>query len=137
MDQTAYDGLLGVIDDAIDLAALAVKSAEEARKSPQEPVTLVKVARSRFQAAADVLHKTGTFREYTREGLAKSLEEAGTSGLLDFMEKLASMAVFPLDTGDITGVKGDLVDKPTTAKANDSGRSRTDLWAQSMEEAGF
>lgn len=136
MNAQAFTNLLGVIDDAIDLAALAVKSAQEAGQRSAAPVTLVKVAAARCDAVAEELVKTGAFRDYTQRDLAKSLESASNAGLLELLEKLASRAVFPLDVD--LGAEGDLVDKPSTTRT-DAGpaESKTDLWGRCCAEAGL
>lgn len=128
--------MLGVIDDAIDLADSAVKSAELAQNRDAEPVTLVKVAAERYQSAAAELMKTGAFRDYSRDSLAKSLESAGPAGLLGFLEKLASRAVFPLDVD--FGSDGDLVDKSATNRMDARpAENKTDLWERCCQEAGL
>ena len=138
MNETAFNELVGVIDEAIDLADCAVKAAEAASTPPgREVVTLVKVATQRYASAAAALHKTGAFREYTQEGLAKSLETAGPTGLLEFMEKLASKAVFPLDAD--MELRGDLVEKSgkATLEGAQTNESKTDLWVRCCEESGL
>ena len=128
--------MLGVLDDAISVAADAVKSAEAAGNRP-EPVTLVKVARARYFDVATALIKTGAFRGQTPESLVKTLETTGTAGHLDIMVKLATTAVFPI-SADLVGEIGDLVEKPATTRTNSSSReSKTDLWGRCCEEAGL
>lgn len=136
MNNKAFTEMLSVLDDAIDLAETAVKSAELAQRRP-EPVTLVKVASVRCAAVAKELMKTGAFQDNTGKDLAKSLEQAGPAELLEFLEKLASRAVFPLYV-DLFGKDGDLVDKPATTRTEaGSSESRTDLWERCCTEAGL
>jgi predicted glycosyl hydrolase (DUF1957 family) len=136
MDATAFSEMLGVVDDAIRLADDAVKAADAASaRKPQETVTLVKVAQARYYAVADALIKTGSFREYTREGLAKTLESAGTAGYLELMEKLASRAVFPLESAEVD-LGGDLVEKSAATRAQGlTPGSQTAIWRQALDEA--
>lgn len=137
MNLSVVRDLIGVIDDAIAIADSAVKSADELQRRNAEPVTLVKVAAARYHSVAAELMKTGAFNDHTRDSLARSLEESGTAGLLEIMEKLASRAVFPLDTSFI-GVEGDLVDKSATSRTHhDSTESKTALWERCCLEAGL
>jgi hypothetical protein len=138
MNKAAFNELVGVIDEAIDLAGCAVKAAELGQAKAQfEPVTLVKVAANRYHNVAKELIKTGTFRQYTAAGLAKTLENAGPADFLDIMEKLASQAVFPLDAE--TELSGDLVEKSAKTKTDDTQKneSKTDLWVRCCEESGI
>ena len=137
MNEAAFSEMLGVVDDAIDLADSAVKSAEVAHRAVTEPVTLVKVAAVRYQATARELMKTGAFREHSRDSLAKSLEAAGPAGLLEVLEKLASRAVFPLDA-DFGSVERDLVDKSAATRMDDRpAENKTALWERCCHEAGL
>lgn len=139
MNEKAFSEMLGVIDDAIETADDAVKVAELAGSSPDrnQPVKLIKVASDRYKSVASTLMKTGSFREYSPEGLTRSLESAGTAGLLEFLEKLASRAVFPIDA-DFLGIEGDLVDKSATSRTDaPSNESKTDLWARCCHEVGL
>lgn len=135
MNRAAFDEFLGVIDDAIGIADDAVKAAEAAR--PASSTILVKVAaRSACRSAASELIKTGAFKDYNQDELAKFLEQADNADLVPILEKLASRAVFPLsaDFGD----DGDLVDKPTNARAEPkANESTTDLWGRCCAEAGL
>lgn len=145
MNLAAFNELVGVVDEAIDLAARAVETAESAiAKSaatpakPAAPVVLVKVASDRFRKTAKALIQTGTFEAYTPEGLAKTLESAGPADFLDIMEKLASRAVFPLDVKMTP--EGDLVEKSATTLSSSgpkAGESKTDRWVRACEESGI
>jgi hypothetical protein len=137
MNETAFTELVGVIDEAIGLADCAVKAAEAASSRTLEPVTLVKVATSRYRNTAEELIKTGTFRGHTATSLAQTLENAGPAEFLDLMEKLASRAVFPLDAEAALG--GDLVEKSGKNRSDAAPRdeSRTDLWVRCCEDAGL
>lgn len=134
-----YDELIGVLDDAVGLADEAVKSAELAQKSikaQSEPVTLVKVASSRYAEVAKSLIQTGAFKDYTEQGLINDLEKQGTAGHLVIMEKLASRAVFPLDDSSEDDSRGDLVEKSSTSRTNDSAtETRTSVWRRALDEA--
>ena len=137
MNKAAFDQIVEVLDEAIELAADAVKAADaKVAPAPQESVVLVKVAADRYRSVAAALHKTGTFRDHTQSGLAKSLESSDTNGLLELLEKLASKAVFPFDAAAALG--GDLVEQSDKLRANAVGEeSRTDLWARCCEEVGL
>lgn len=139
---TVFREVLGAMDDAIALAQDAVKTAQDAEKAaqearqsrPQEGVVLVKVAKARYESVAETLHRTGAFREFTRAGLAKTLESAGPAGLLDVMEKLASRAVFPLDASVVLG--GDLVEKSADSRTDSlEPTSKTAVWRKALDEA--
>lgn len=137
MNATAFNELVGVIDDAIGLADCAVKAAEAAHIDNSESVTLVKVAASRYHNTAVELVKTGTFRGHTATSLATTLENAGPAEFLELMEKLASTAVFPFDAAAALG--GDLVEKSGENRSDDAPRveSKTDLWVRCCDEAGL
>lgn len=138
--QAVFTNMMDVINDAVDLASSAVKSAEHAQQQQRqpEPVTLVKVASSRYMVTAKLLLKSGAFKEYTLAGLTSTLESAGPAGQLDIMEKLASTAVFPFDS-DLLEPEGDLVEKSASAREVTSGpvESKTELWSRCCSEAGL
>jgi hypothetical protein len=137
MNEAAFNELVGVLDEAIELADCAVKAAEAAERKP-ETVTLVKVAASRYHNTAVELIKTGTFRGMTAASLAKTLENAGPAEFLELMEKLASRAVFPFDAE--TALGGDLVEKSGKTRVDNTrlpSESDTDLWVRCMEESGI
>ena len=144
MNDTAYRGLLGVIDDSIGLAEEAIKEAE-AREIPGRiaapapaQVTLVKVASAKARSAAVEIMKTGAFKEHTETSLAKFFQEASPTDLLVAMEKLAAKAVFPFDADILSAADGDLVEKPAAARGEEPhNESRTDLWARCCEESGI
>jgi len=134
-----FHQLMPVIDEAIDIASSAVKSAEHARSQPApEPVRLVKVAHARCEAVAHALSKSGSFNEYSTQSLTNTLKQGDQNTLLDLMEKLASRAVFPLDT-DLLVADGSLVEKQASARETTSGtaESNADLWARCCEEVGL
>tara|TARA_R110002110_G_scaffold49550_5_gene147128 strand:- start:2073 stop:2498 length:426 start_codon:yes stop_codon:yes gene_type:complete len=135
MNEVAYAAILEVVDDAVDLAEDAVKSAETARKrTTPEPVKLVKVAAARCKDVAASLVKSGAFPGKTVGTLTKTLEEGGAATHLELLEKLASRAVFPLDLpGDLDGT---LVEKSSTDRmVSDRPLTNTELWAQAWAEA--
>jgi len=70
MDKAAYEGMLEIIDESLDVARQALAAAEEAEKQARvQPtarllppnVTLVKVARTHIEKTASVLQGTGVF----------------------------------------------------------------------------
>lgn len=126
-----FDSLLSIVDDAVALAKEAVAVAETA--SAQPAITLTKVANSRYEQAAAVIHKAGALREYSRDELVNTLATAGETGHLEIMEKLASSAVFPLD--DITESSGDLVEKRGETKRYDGLTPKQALWRRALDEA--
>lgn len=135
MNQAAFGEMLSVVDDAINLAESAVKSAESAIGRRPEPVTLVKVAADRYSAVADKLLKTAALPEFTRESLTKFLEESGPNGLLECLEKLASRAVFSLSTDDVS-IGGNLVDKSATTWVNSKPEeNERDTWYRACVES--
>ena len=138
MNKEAYNGMLGVIDDAISLAEGAVKLAET-QKSPRpaETVTLVKVAAEKCRTAASALMRTGTVRGITEDRLAKDLEQSSPTELLEIMEKLASMAAFPIDADMAPG--GHLVEKAdaTRAKGGSAEDNSVALWDACCRNAGL
>lgn len=138
MNDAAYTGMLEVIDDTIELAEDAIKAAEfsQSQSPSHSKVTLVKVASSRAHSAAAELLKTGAFREYTVEGLAKVIESAGPADMLEMLEKLASSAIFPL-SGDTSDSSGELVEKSDSPRNVDTPESRTELWTRCCKEAGI
>jgi len=137
MNEAAFNELVGVIDEAIDLADHAVKAAEEASKQTPEPVTLVKVAAAQCRSAAIDLIKTGSFSDHTVESLTHTLENAGPAEILVLMEKLASKAVFSIDAESV--LDGDLVEKSAASRmdAVPQDESNTDLWVRCCDEVGL
>lgn len=134
-----------VINELVSMTEDAIKVAEDAIKSAATPVpaaaapsvTLVKVAKDRYDATAKALIKTGSFKGKTKETLSKHLEAAGESGFLELLEKLASTAIFPLN-GDHINLGGDLVEKAAqtgTALTPGSKASATSRWRAAIDEA--
>lgn len=130
MDSAAFDSFLSLVDDALALAKSAVENAEQAN-APQ--VTLTKVAHDKCVSAAKALHRTGAFRQFKADDLARSLSSAGETGLIEMMEKLASSAVFPIADNDVRD--GDLVEKSGSNRAYEGLPSRTAAWQQAFDEA--
>jgi len=126
--------MLSLIDDAIDVADTAVKQADAAERAVAAPeVSIVKVAREQCKSAARALINTGAFRDYREADLVDALETAGPAECLRFMEKLAAMAVFPLDIGN--DVHGTLVEKPDKRQRSGSDSdTMTSRWKRALEE---
>jgi hypothetical protein len=136
MDHTAFDNLLSILDDALALAKEATDLSEVAHRQPAsapEPITLTKVARAKAESVARVVHGTGAFRGQTVADIANTLETAGPAGHLEILEKLASMAVFPLHLDDELG--GNLVEKSAADRAYPNLPPKTALWRKAMDEA--
>lgn len=137
MTGEAYDHLLGIFDEAINLAEDAVKAAES-RRVETPKVTLVKVASSRAKTAAAALLPTGAFAEHNAASLSQAIEDAGPTEFLDMLEKLASSAIFPVDAASLLAdPAGDLVEKPASTGGDGSDRSRLDIWFDACAEAGL
>jgi hypothetical protein len=138
MNPAAFSELLSVVDDAVQLADDAVKAAQAAQQPVRpvvEQVTLVKVAKNKCHELAEVLHKTGAFREFSRDQLAKAIEAAGPLDLVEMMEKLASRAVFPIDADEVLG--GDLVEKSAASRTYNglAPDTPTAIWRKALDEA--
>jgi len=138
LTKTAYDALLEMCDEAIDLAETAITKASYAEDSlvvkvaaPQ--ITLTKVASARYLNVAVALKKTGSFPDKTEEYLAKHLKDGGELALLEIMEKLASRAVF--DAGSEIDLGGSLVEKSATSRDHSQLSGSTAMWRRALDEA--
>lgn len=136
----AYDNFIGLLDDALALAKEAFDVAaarQEAARALQEPapeVHLTKVASVVYEKTATALMRTGVFDDsMTQSELRKTLEEAGESGQLAILEKLASRAAFPLNVRMDLG--GELVERQTPS-VNTTGMSKsTATWRKALDDA--
>lgn len=147
LDLTAFDAFLGIVDEATEIAKQAVEEAEAAeakadaavkaaaRQTPPQ-VILTKVASDdTYDRVAEVLVSAGFCRAGKAAAL-KLLKENGETGLLDFVEKMASTAVFPVDFDSEFG--GELVEKKahTPNHLNSDGTvNKTALWRTAIDEA--
>lgn len=131
-----YDNFLGLLDDALALAkeAFEVADAKQVATTPTPEVHLTKVASHVYEKTASALMRTGVFDSMSLDEMRITLEEAGESGHLAILEKLASRAAFPLNVRMDLG--GELVERQsqqsgTTAEPT----TKTAMWRKALDEA--
>lgn len=131
-----YDNFLGLLDDALALAkeAFEVAEAKQAVAPKAAPeVHLTKVASHVYEKTADALMRTGVFDNMTQSEMRETLEEAGESGHLAILEKLASRAAFPLNFRMDLG--GELVERQTPANPTPGLTTKSAVWRNALDEA--
>ena len=142
---TAYAVALEVVDDALAVADDAIKRADHAEEETArmraaqvapapEPITLTKVASSRYRQVAVALKETGSFPDYSETDLAQHLEQGGANAQLEVMEKLASRAVF--DMGSEIDLGGSLVKQSENRRTSSHNLTgKTAIWRDALDEA--
>lgn len=127
----AFDNMLDLLTETVAIADHAVALASK----PQPPqVTLTKVASETYHQVAGAIAKTGVFPGKTAAELATMLKQAGERGHLEFLEKLASRAMFTIEVDH--DLRGDLVEKTAKNQANYSHLPKTTaVWQQARDEA--
>ena len=122
----AFEALLSVANDAVELAEHACASAD----APAQR-SMVKVAADRCIKVAHAVVGTGVIDE-SPESLAQAFSDGDPHRLIDVLEKLASRAMYPVFIEDA----GDLVDKPASeaSLANDAGDSPGARWRRAHAE---
>ncbi len=135
-----FDTLLAILDDAMTLAKEACEVAESQpipvaqAHQPAPQVHLTKVASHVYEKTASALVRTGVFGDVSVDEMRLTLEEAGESGHLAILEKLASRAAFPLNVRVTSD--GELVERQTTSATPQPGMSpRTATWRTALDEA--
>ncbi len=145
LDATAFDAFLEIVDEATEIAKQAVAEAEaavamveatKAARREQPQVILTKVASAEtYERVAEVLVSNG-FCKAGKSAAVKLLKENGETGLLEFLEKMASTAVFPVDFD--SEFDGELVEKKahTPNHLNSDGSvNQTALYRAAIDEA--
>lgn len=123
-----------IIDDALALSKEALELAESGREPVMPGVVLTKVASATYDRTAKALHKTGVFREKSASDISQILQNGGEAAALEMMEKLASMAAFPLD--GLNDIGGDLVEKSANSTSSYGHLPpRTAVWQKAWDEA--